>query len=79
MSARFTTSTQEALQRAQAEAIRRENQDLHPEHVLNAFLEEENEEAAVVPNILQLAGVNLAALKARIKKDLDRLPKVSGG
>ena len=32
MAAQFTNSTQEALQQAQAEAIRRENQEIQPEH-----------------------------------------------
>jgi ATP-dependent Clp protease ATP-binding subunit ClpB len=79
MAAKFTNSTQEALQQAQGEAIRRENQELQPEHVLYAFLESGDVESAVVPNMLQIAGVNLNALKARVKSELDKLPKVSGG
>jgi ATP-dependent Clp protease ATP-binding subunit ClpB len=79
MAAKFTSSTQEALQQAQAEAIRRENQELQPEHLLYAFLDSGAEDSAVVPNMLQIAGVNLAALKARVSTELAKFPKVSGG
>jgi ATP-dependent Clp protease ATP-binding subunit ClpB len=79
MAAKFTNSTQEALQQAQAEAIRRENQELQPEHLLYAFLESGDVDSAVVPNMLQIAGVNLSALKARVSSELAKLPKVSGG
>ena len=41
MANKLTTSAQEALQSAQAEAIRRENQELRPEHLFHAFLKDE--------------------------------------
>jgi len=78
-SPKFTNSTQEALQQAQSEAIRREHQELHPDHVLHALLSTDDEAGAVVPNTLQLAGVNLPALKQRIEASLSKLPRVSGG
>src|SRR4051812_35825679 len=74
---KFTQSTQEALQGAQAEAIRREHQELQPEHLLKALVD--GDEGSVVPNILSLSGVDLRALQSHIGTVLDRLPKVSGG
>ncbi len=74
---KLTRSAQESLQQAQAEAIRRDHQELQPEHLLFAMLNEE--EGAIVPNILQLAGVSLPALKSRLNSRLEAMPRVSGG
>lgn len=79
MAIQFTNSAQEAIQGAQAEAIRRENQELLPEHLLLALLSSENEGQAVVPNLLLAAGASVDELKNRIKRTLDKSPKVSGG
>ena len=49
MAAKFTNSAQEALQQAQSEAIRRDHQELQPEHLLAAQLL-----AAVEPQKLPL-------------------------
>src|SRR5437868_5172804 len=76
MAAKFTNSAQEALQAAQAEAIRREHQEVHPEHLVHALVESD---AGIVSNVLTLAGVNLPALKARVSEALGRIPRVSGG
>jgi ATP-dependent Clp protease ATP-binding subunit ClpB len=77
MAPRFTHSANEALQQAQAQAIRRENQELRPEHLLASLLG--GDESAVIPNVLQLAGANLPALRASVEGALGKLPKVSGG
>ncbi len=79
MSAKFTNSAQEALQRAQAEAIRREHQELQPEHLIFALLDSPEEGGALVPNVLELAGVSVAALKKALEAALVKAPKVSGG
>src|SRR4051812_25035906 len=79
MAARFTNSAQESLQQAQAEAIRRDHQELTPEHLLFSLIENLDEEKGVVPNLLQLAGVNLPALRSRVDDLLEKLPRVSGG
>jgi ATP-dependent Clp protease ATP-binding subunit ClpB len=79
MAQKLTNSTQEALQQAQAEAIRRENQELQPEHLLYSLIQSTDAEASLVANILELAGVNLAALKRSTEAALKRLPQVSGG
>lgn len=78
-SPKFTNTANEALQQAQAEAIRNENQELQPEHLLSALISNaDGGETAVVPNILQVAGVNLAALRTRMRDALAKLPKVTG-
>ncbi|OFZ19280.1 MAG: ATP-dependent chaperone ClpB [Bdellovibrionales bacterium GWB1_55_8] len=77
MPAKFTHSAQETLQAAQAEALRRDHQEIQPEHLLWAMLA--SEENSVVPNILQVAGTDLQAFKNRIGEALKRLPKVTGG
>ena len=80
MASKFTNSAQEALQRAQAEVIRRENQELQPEHLLYALITDDSDQgSAIVPNILQVAGVNLKALSENLKSILNRAPKVAGG
>jgi len=80
MAVKFTNSAQEALQQAQAEAIRREHQELTPEHLLFSLLSTADEDgSAVVPNVLKLAGADLAALRRGVEASLSKLPRVSGG
>ncbi len=77
MAPKFTNKCQEALQNAQSEAIRREHQELTPEHMAWALVAEGADEGGV-GNILELAQVNLPALKSRLQSELSRLPRVSG-
>ncbi len=81
MATRFTRSAEEALQAAQAEAIRREHQELHPEHLLLSLVRTGTGERGVglVQTVLASAGVRLADLLARLEGTLGKLPKVSGG
>jgi ATP-dependent Clp protease ATP-binding subunit ClpB len=80
MAAKFTNSAQEALQQAQAEAIRRDHQELQPEHLLLALLSPDaSEGTAIVPNVLQVAGSDPAVIRRAVAASVDRLPKVSGG
>ncbi|MFZ9596404.1 MAG: ATP-dependent chaperone ClpB [Bdellovibrionia bacterium] len=78
MSLSLTTSAQEAMQQAQAEAIRRENQALSPEHLLYALVKDDSEES-VVRNILKLAEWDGDLLISSLQSALARLPQVSGG
>ncbi len=72
---RLTEKTQEALQAAQSEAVRRSNQQIDVEHLLAALLAQEGGLAA---SILKRAGINTETLAARLNQDLDRYPKVTG-
>lgn len=78
MAPKFTHRCQEALQNAQSDAIRRENQELTPEHLAYALLSDEDSEGASTAGILGLTSVNLSALKNRLQVELNRLPKVTG-
>ncbi len=77
MAAQYTNSFQAILQSAQSEALRREHQTLTPEHVLIAASEaQEQEESTALSSLLELAGVNLKALRSVLEGKLRDLPKV---
>ena len=57
MVAKFTNSANEAIQGAQAEAIRRSHQEVQPEHLLFALISDDSE-SAIVPDLLELASVS---------------------
>ncbi|HTS65567.1 MAG TPA: ATP-dependent chaperone ClpB [Candidatus Acidoferrales bacterium] len=71
---RFTEKLQEAVRAAQAIAVRHGNQQVDLEHLLLALLEQEG---GLAGSVLSRAGVNVEALAARLKSEIDRLPKVS--
>ncbi|HEX3854994.1 MAG TPA: Clp protease N-terminal domain-containing protein, partial [Polyangiaceae bacterium] len=73
---RLTSKSQEALQSAAANAARRGNPELIPEHLLVAILEQEGGVGAA---LAQRAGADLAALIKDFGARIDGLPKVSGG
>ena len=72
---RLTEKTQEALQRAQALAVRRNHQGVDVEHLLAALLEEPEGLASA---FLAAAGIAPSAVRERVKQELNRLPQVSG-
>ena len=77
MAAKFTNSAQEILQQAQAEVLRREHQEVQPEHLLFALLSAD--ETSIVPNIIELSGGNVKELVKTTEAALRKYPKVSGG
>jgi ATP-dependent Clp protease ATP-binding subunit ClpB len=72
---RFTIKTQEALQSAQALAAEMGNQEIASEHVLLTLLEQPE---GIVPPILQKLGVQPQAVAGELRREIERLPKVSG-
>jgi ATP-dependent Clp protease ATP-binding subunit ClpB len=72
---KFTLKSQEALQAAQSIAEQNGHQEINPEHLLKALLDQP--EGAVVA-VLQKMGVSLPALQADMDGLLTQLPKVSG-
>jgi ATP-dependent Clp protease ATP-binding subunit ClpB len=72
---KFTLKSQEALQAAQSIAEQNGHQEINPEHLLKALLDQP--EGAVVA-VLQKMGVSLPALQADMDGLLAQLPKVSG-
>jgi len=73
---KLTRKTREALEAAQADALRRHHQEVDAEHLLLAVLDQED---GLAPRILERAGVDVAILKARVGDDLAHRPRVSGG
>jgi len=73
---RLTSKSQEALQSAAADASRRGNPELIPEHLLVAILEQEGGVGAA---LAQRAGADPAAFAKDLQARVDGLPKVSGG
>jgi ATP-dependent Clp protease ATP-binding subunit ClpB len=72
---RFTEKAQEALAGAQRLATRLGQQQVDVEHLLLALLDEEQ---GLAPAILTKADVSVDALKLRVHRELERLPRVSG-
>jgi ATP-dependent Clp protease ATP-binding subunit ClpB len=73
---RMTTKSREAFQSAVERASRFGNPELQPEHLLAAMLDQEG---GVAAPLLQKAGADLSALRAAVAKQVDGLPRVSGG
>src|SRR4051794_3699737 len=73
---KFTVKAQEAVQAAQTVARRRDHQQLEPEHLLAALLEQED---GVAGPVLERIGADLKLVRARVEEELNRLPKVQGG
>ncbi len=72
---KFTLKSQEAIQTAHTLAQNRGNQELQPEHLLKAILEQP--EGVVVP-VLQKMGVEPSVVLSETNQLIDKLPQVSG-
>jgi ATP-dependent Clp protease ATP-binding subunit ClpB len=72
---KFTIKSQEAIQQSQTAAERLGHQEIKPEHLLAALLEQKE---GVISPVLQKTGVDLATLKMEANQFLEKLPKVSG-
>jgi hypothetical protein len=72
---RFTEKAQEAVLGARTLAMRFGQQQIEPEHLLLALLEQDKGVAAA---ILQKAGIDATGLTDRVSREIQRLPKVSG-
>ena len=73
---RLTVKAQEAVQAAQAIADREGQQQLEPEHLLAALLDEED---GVVGALLAKLGARAEGLRRDVLGEIRRLPRVSGG
>jgi ATP-dependent Clp protease ATP-binding subunit ClpA len=72
---KLTVKAQEAVQAAQALADREGHQQLEPEHLLLALVEQED---GVVGALLAKLGARPDAIRRDIQAEIRRLPKVSG-
>ena len=71
----FTQKSVEAVQAAQQMASARQNQQIEQEHLLLALLEQKE---GLIPQLIQKAGVEPAALRQKLTAAVERLPQVSG-
>ncbi|TCD47743.1 Clp protease N-terminal domain-containing protein [Chlorobium sp. N1] len=72
---RFTIKAQEALQAAAASASSRQHQQVEPEHLLLAMLEDRQ---GIASQISQKLEVPVDNLSAALDRELERAPKVTG-
>ncbi|MBN2566347.1 MAG: ATP-dependent chaperone ClpB [Candidatus Eisenbacteria bacterium] len=72
---RFTLKAQEAVQNAQDMAAERSQQQVTPEHLLLALLDQR--EGIVIP-ILQRLGSDVSSIRRRTEDEIDRVPEVQG-
>src|SRR5207245_6020968 len=72
---RFTEKAQEALAGSQQLAVRLGHQQVDVEHLLLSLLDQEQ---GLAPAILTKAQIPVDALKVRVHRELERLPRVSG-
>src|SRR6202046_5990397 len=73
---KLTVKAQQALQAAQEMGGREGQQQIQPLHVLWALLAQGD---GVVPPLLEKLGVSPTQLASEVEKQVERLPKVSGG
>src|SRR5256885_2631171 len=73
---KFTLKAQEAVQRASDLASENGNSEVLPLHVLAALLEDQE---GIVPPVLEKIGANPQAVLGEGRREIERLPKVSGG
>jgi ATP-dependent Clp protease ATP-binding subunit ClpB len=72
---KFTIKSQEAMQQAETIAEKNGNQELQPEHLLLALIEQSE---GIVTPILQKIGANITQLTQRIQDELKKLPRMEG-
>jgi ATP-dependent Clp protease ATP-binding subunit ClpB len=73
---KFTLKAQESVQRANELASEHGNPELMPVHLLAALLEDRE---GIVPPILEKIGMGPQAVLNEAYREIERLPKVSGG
>src|SRR5580698_8656763 len=73
---KFTVKAQEAVQGANDLASEHGNPELLPLHLLAALLEDKE---GIVPPVLEKVGIGPQAVLSDIYKEIEKLPKISGG
>ena len=72
---KLTLKAQQALQTAQNLASQNNQQELTPEHLLVALIEQEE---GLIPDLLEKLGADPESLKSKVLQEIDRFPKVVG-
>ena len=73
---RFTQKSQEAIIEAQNLAQDNGHSQVEPEHLFKALL---TQQGGIVPQIMEKLNIPPANLINQVSKELDRLPRMSGG
>jgi ATP-dependent Clp protease ATP-binding subunit ClpB len=73
---KFTLKAQEAVQRANELASEHGNPEVLPVHLLAALVEDKE---GIVPPVLEKIGIGPQAVLSDLYREIERLPKVSGG
>ncbi|MCK4412180.1 MAG: ATP-dependent chaperone ClpB [Candidatus Eisenbacteria sp.] len=72
---RLTEKAAEAIEAARRDALRRNQQQITPSHLLKALM---GQREGVTARILQRLGADVTALSAGLEHDLEQLPRVTG-
>ncbi|MCU0662410.1 MAG: ATP-dependent chaperone ClpB [Myxococcota bacterium] len=72
---KLTQKSRAAIKAAHDIALRSNHQEVDGEHLLAALLEDKD---GLVPVLLEIIGVSVPTLHARLKEELDKRPKVTG-
>ena len=72
---KLTVKVQQSLNEAQLLAVKNNHQQVDTLHLFSALIAQED---GLIPNIFSKMGVDITILNDDIKKELDRMPKVSG-
>lgn len=72
---RFTEKAREAMLEAQAEARRRNNQQVDGWHLLFALV---TQDKGIVPALLEKMGIQVSAVELALERELEKLPAVTG-
>lgn len=72
---KFTIKAQQALSNAQQQVIEYGQQQLLPEHVLRALLEDSD---GIVPVLLKKLGIDMQNIKNQLNDEISKIPKVTG-
>ena len=73
---KFTQKSVEAIQKSQEIAIKHDNPQLEEIHLHYALIDQEN---GLIPRVLSYMGEDVELIKNDIQRELERLPKQSGG
>src|SRR5260221_6582859 len=73
---KFTLKAQEAVQKGVESASENGSPEVFPVHLLAAMVQDAD---GIVPPVLEKIGIGAEQVAAEVRKEIDRLPKVSGG
>src|SRR5688572_12004051 len=73
---KFTAKAKEALEEARQVCVASGHQQLSPQHLLLALVEQQD---GIVPQVLGRVAVNIPSLVTQLRTEIDAEPQVKGG